>query len=83
MAFMRAKLTLEEYWGLPESNQPCELIDGELFMPPSPNILHQRVVLRLASHLDEHVRSQGLGKSLSHLLTSSWIVNDPWCFTLM
>ena len=59
---MGGKLTLEEYWALPESNQPCELIDGELFMPSSPNTLHQRAVLRLASHLDEHVRSQGLGQ---------------------
>ena len=80
---MRRKLTLEEYWALPESNQPCELLDGELFMPLSPNTLHQRVVLRLASHLDERVRSPALGRSLSHLSTSSWIVNDPWCFNPM
>jgi hypothetical protein len=31
---------------LPESNQPCELWDGELIMAPAPFFQHQKVVLR-------------------------------------
>ena len=37
MQLTRVKLTYEEYFSLPEDNRPCELIDGELYMPPSPS----------------------------------------------
>ena len=62
MAFVPVKMTLEEYLRLGESNRPCELIDGELFMPPSPNAVHQTTVLRLAAELRAHVTMTGLGR---------------------
>jgi hypothetical protein len=31
---------------MPESNQPCELWDGELVMSPAPSFYHQEIVFR-------------------------------------
>jgi Uma2 family endonuclease len=47
---------------LPESNQPCELWDGELIMPPAPDPLHQDIVFSIARRLDAFVRRRKLGK---------------------
>lgn len=46
---------------LPEGSR-AELIDGDLFMSPSPRPRHQRAVLRLARLLEEHVSRRGLGE---------------------
>lgn len=35
--------TVEDFLQLEESNLPCELINGELFMSPAPNLTHQVV----------------------------------------
>lgn len=35
--------TVEEFRQLEESNLPCELINGELFISPAPNLTHQVV----------------------------------------
>jgi len=43
--------TVEEYLQLEEINTPCELINGELFMSPSPNPFHQEVVSNLNDFL--------------------------------
>jgi Uma2 family endonuclease len=37
----------EEFLALPESMDRIELIDGEVFLPPSPNPRHQLVLGRL------------------------------------
>jgi Uma2 family endonuclease len=58
----RVKLTYEEYVSLPEDNRPCELLDGELFMPPTPTPKHQAIVGNLFVSLDHHVKEGGLGK---------------------
>jgi Uma2 family endonuclease len=47
---------------LPEANIPTELWDGEIVMSPSPRPDHQRVVLRLARCLQDHVRAKQLGE---------------------
>ena len=39
----------------------AELIDGELFMSPSPKRLHQNAVLRLVRRLADFIESRGLG----------------------
>jgi Uma2 family endonuclease len=62
MQLTRVKLTYEEYFSLPEDNRPCELIDGELYMPPSPTPKHQTVLGNLFTGLDRHVREKQLGK---------------------
>ena len=47
---------------MPESNQPCELWDGELVMAPPPSFVHQEIAFRLHQALDHWVTPRGLGK---------------------
>jgi Uma2 family endonuclease len=46
----------------PESNQPCELWDGELIVSPAPSFFHQEIVIRLAHQLRAWVSKLKLGK---------------------
>jgi Uma2 family endonuclease len=46
---------------MPETNQPCELWDGELVMSPAPSYFHQKVVLRFYRQLDDWVVQGRLG----------------------
>lgn len=41
------RMTAAEFFELPESNQPTELLDGELIMSPAPIPLHQRLTRHL------------------------------------
>lgn len=47
-----AFVTEAEFLALPETNQPMELIDGELIVPPAPTLRHQNIVKRLVVGLD-------------------------------
>lgn len=47
---------------LPESNQPCELWDGELIMSPMPSYFHQEIALRFYRVLYAWVSERKLGK---------------------
>ncbi len=47
---------------LPETNQPTELWDGELLMPPAPTPLHQEVSQRLEGHFIAFVQASRLGR---------------------
>ncbi|PWU07982.1 MAG: restriction endonuclease [Verrucomicrobia bacterium] len=46
----------------PESNQPCELWDGEIILSPSPSFDHQEIVLRFYRRLHAWVSDHKLGK---------------------
>jgi len=50
---------------LPQTNQPCELWDGELTMSPAPSFYHQEIVLRFSHELYNWVFSRKLGKVVS------------------
>jgi Uma2 family endonuclease len=50
---------------LPESNQPCELWDGELVRSPSPSFFHQEIALRFYRHLHDWVACARLGKVIA------------------
>lgn len=52
------RLTYEEWLRLPETNQPCEVIDGELVMSPAPGYVHQHIVLRTSIALQNAIPSQ-------------------------
>lgn len=54
------KFTYEDYALLPEDRR-YEVIDGEVFVTPSPTLDHQDVVLRLARLLAEFVEVRRLG----------------------
>jgi Uma2 family endonuclease len=47
---------------LPESNQPCELWDGELMMSPTPSFNHQKIVFRFQRALHDWVAARELGE---------------------
>jgi len=47
---------------MPESNQPCELWDGEPVMSPAPSFYHQQLVIRLSRRLYEWVSKRQLGE---------------------
>ncbi len=74
MAVTKIRLSLAEYLALPEDNRPAEIIEGELFMPPSPSTRHQRIVLRLALALDSHIGGAGLGQVFAAPLD---VILDP------
>jgi Uma2 family endonuclease len=56
------RLTYEDFCALPEDGRRYEIIDGDLYMSPSPVPLHQRVVLNLGAMLRDHVRRNRLGQ---------------------
>ena len=59
------RYTLEEFERLRDAAPPgprYEFLDGEILVSPSPNRVHQRIVLRLAILLEPFVRANGLGE---------------------
>jgi Uma2 family endonuclease len=57
-------LTYEDWLQLPDDGRLYELIDGELFVSPSPNIRHQRVSRDLEFLLLTYLRRTGKGEVL-------------------
>ena len=56
------KMTYDEYCLLPEDRNQYEIFDGELVMTPSPSREHQKIVLRFARFLADHVEKESLGE---------------------
>ena len=54
-------LTTREFYRLSESNQFCELIEGELVMPPSPDPLHQSVAGTIFASLHAYLETHPAG----------------------
>lgn len=57
----RSHWTAEMVRALPDDGNRYEVLDGELFVSPSPSRLHQRAVAELYVILDQYVRAQALG----------------------
>jgi Uma2 family endonuclease len=55
-------LTVEDYFQLPETVRPMELVYGVVREPPAPGYGHQLAVTRLAVLLALHVREHDLGQ---------------------
>ena len=55
-------MTAAEYFSLPEGPPYFQLIDGDLFMSPSPRRFHQKLVLRLAVILQGYFDRHPLGE---------------------
>jgi Uma2 family endonuclease len=64
MAVGRRKLTYEDYVRLPEppDARRYEILDGVIYVSPSPVPRHQEVSLNLLRILDAHIRRHHLGK---------------------
>jgi Uma2 family endonuclease len=60
---MRAdiKITYEDYLSLPDGGPRYQLIEGELFMSPSPSFRHQAISGRLFAALNTYVQQNGCG----------------------
>jgi len=56
------RLTYEDYCLLPNDGKRYEIIDGELFVTPSPNFLHQNVVTSLTYFLYSFLKNHPLGR---------------------
>lgn len=59
---MEKRLTLDEYFRMPETNRPQELVFGVLREPPTPTYGHQRTVGQLFLVLRSHVHDRQLGE---------------------
>ena len=60
------KYKVRDYMNLPESEEKrYELIEGELYVVPSPTTIHQRVSKGLLRVLDDYVQTHGLGEVLT------------------
>ena len=57
-------MTYAEYALLPQDRNRYEVLDGELFMTPSPSVRHQVAAFELASILRDHVSRHKLGRVL-------------------
>lgn len=54
------RMTAEEYFKTtPETNQPTELIEGEIVAQASPSRLHQRISGRMFAVIDGFIRANG------------------------
>lgn len=60
----KAALTYADYATLPDDGKRYEILDGELFVTPSPTPEHQIVLGNLVSVLRDYVRRHGLGRIL-------------------
>ena len=55
-------LTAHDYRELPDGPPYSQLIEGELYMSPSPNWLHQQILTNLADILLHYLRKKRIGK---------------------
>ena len=58
----QARLTYQDYFDLPESDGRYELIDGELYMAPTPIPEHQDFLAELFTMIRAFVREHRLGR---------------------
>ncbi len=56
------KFSYEDLQHIPPDRNRYEIVDGELFVTPSPITIHQRIVGNLYGHLWNHVRKHRLGE---------------------
>jgi Uma2 family endonuclease len=57
--------TYSHYMAMPDDGQRYEIIDGVLYMSPSPNRGHQGASMRIGTYLTMHVDFAGLGEVLA------------------
>ena len=55
-------LTYDDFLKLPDDGKRYEIIDGELYVSPAPNIRHQNVSIVLSSRLFGHVKEGRRGR---------------------
>jgi len=58
----RKRLTYEDFEKIPADGNRHEIIDGEWFMTPAPNLDHQGMVSKLDRRVGNHVEKHRLGR---------------------
>ena len=64
MPVQQGEWTAELARALPDDGNRYEVLDGELFVTPTPALLHQRALLELYDRLKPYVITHGLGEVL-------------------
>jgi Uma2 family endonuclease len=59
------KLTYQDYCALPDDGKRYEIIDGDLFVTPSPVTKHQRAARNLLFLIEGYLRNKPLGELLA------------------
>lgn len=62
MVAVTKKLTYADYEKIPADSHRHEIIDGEWFMTPAPNLDHQTVVVNLTALLRDYVAGRKMGR---------------------
>jgi Uma2 family endonuclease len=62
MKAVQPRLTYPELRLMPDDGKRYELIDGEVFVTPSPSEKHQRVLVKLLVSIYNHVDARNLGR---------------------
>jgi len=86
----RGRYTLQEFERLRDAAPPgprYEFVDGEILVTPSPNLVHQRIIVLLTVILEPFVRATGIGQLVvspfdvrlgtSHVLQPDVLVRSP------
>src|SRR6187455_606582 len=71
-----SKLTYDDFVLFPDDGRRHELIDGEHFVSPSPNLRHQRVLARLGFLLYGFVSDERLGEIFFAPLDVVFTIHD-------
>lgn len=53
--------TYQSYTHIPDDGRRYEIVNGVLYMSPSPNVAHQRIVIRFTRYLATYIEDTGLG----------------------
>jgi len=59
---VRRKLDYDDYVRLPDDGKRHEILDGKLYVTPSPNPYHQRLSKRLQRRLEDYFEAPGRGE---------------------
>jgi len=58
----RVRFVADDIWDAPEDGNIYEVIDGQLYVSPTPAWIHQRVIARLFFFIAQYVFGNGLGE---------------------
>ena len=77
---IETRLNYDDFCLLPDDGKRREIVNGELFVAPSPETIHQRSVVRLLVRLGQFVESHKLGEvfvGLFDVVLSEFDVVEP------
>lgn len=81
MTTAEARLNYDEFQKIPRyDSRRFELIDGKVFIPPTPNTAHQRTVGNVHLALDKFARQRGVGEVFLgplDVVCSEWTALEP------